>query len=465
MRVALVNTNRMRPPIGPIGLDYIAESLAASGHTVDMLDLCWAADCTAAIASFFRSREYGLVGVSLRNTDDCANSSRQSFVGEFTSLVKTIRAHTSAFVVVGGVGFSVMPESILQVCDADGGVWADGEGPLIQLAEKLEAYEDLQSVENLILPSRNGWTCTAACPEALDGLPPMSRAWIDNQRYFREGGQAGFETKRGCAQACTYCADPVAKGRMVRLRSPEAVVHEVGCLVKQGIDHLHTCDSEFNLPQDHALEVCCAFVDHKLNEKTRWYAYCSARRFSAKLARAMRRAGCVGINFGVDSGDDGMLRRLKRDYVAEDIIRVARLCREAGITVMFDLLLGSPGETEASIRSTLETMRIAQPDQVGISLGVRVYPGTELAQHVAHLNPQGQACIADPEQPVFFMEPAVAETAVDLLDRLIGDDRRFFFFDSSRPERNYNYNANEVLVDAIAVGRRGAYWDILRRTS
>ena len=69
----------------------------------------------------------------------------------------------------------------------------------------------------------------------------------------------------------------------------------------------------------------------------------------------------------------------------------------------------------------------------------------------------------DPSQPLFFLEPQVAPFAFELLDSLIGDDRRFFFFDPSRPDRNYNYNANQRLVEAIQQGYRGAYWDILRR--
>ncbi|MCP5116302.1 MAG: B12-binding domain-containing radical SAM protein, partial [bacterium] len=94
MRVALVNTNRMQPPIGPIGLDYIAEALNAAGHQVELLDLCWAEDTDSAIAGFFSSAEYGLVGVTLRNTDDCAYTSQQSFLGDFAEFTKAIRGHT-----------------------------------------------------------------------------------------------------------------------------------------------------------------------------------------------------------------------------------------------------------------------------------------------------------------------------------------------------------------------------------
>jgi hypothetical protein len=71
----------------------------------------------------------------------------------------------------------------------------------------------------------------------------------------------------------------------------------------------------------------------------------------------------------------------------------------------------------------------------------------------------------DPATPLFFLEPKVAPWCVEWLDDLIGEDERFLFFDPSRPAKNYNYNANQRLVDAITAGYRGAYWDILRRLS
>jgi radical SAM superfamily enzyme YgiQ (UPF0313 family) len=292
----------------------------------------------------------------------------------------------------------------------------------------------------------------------------MSRTWVDNARYFRWGGQAGIETKRGCPGLCTYCADPLAKGHHTRLRPPNAVVDELECLLGQGIDHIHTCDSEFNLPPAHALEICEEIVRRRLGDKLRWYAYCAPSPFTRELCQAMRDAGCVGINFGADHGDEGMLQRLGRAHVPEDVVRATHLCREAGMVVMLDLLLGSPGETRQSLRQAIECMNRAAPDRVGISAGLRVYPGTTLEQSVAPSSSEpGLSMGPEPAQPRFYMEPAVAPFCFSLLDDLIGGDRRFLFFDPAKPDRNYNYNANQRLSDAIADGYRGAYWDILRR--
>ncbi len=481
MDVALVNTNRIQPPIAPIGLDYVAEALHAAGHHVQVLDLCWAEDVPLAIAGFFRDANFGLVGVTLRNTDDCVFTSRQSFVSEFAEMVGDIRRHTDAWIVAGGVGFSVMPEKVLGQCEQaygvrfDAGVWGEGEWALGELADRVEHGQQWRDVANLVW--HNGvWRRNPPADHCLADLPPMSRSWVDNRRYFAKGGQAGIETKRGCPCSCIYCADPLAKGAQTRTRPPTAVVDELERLLEQGIDHIHTCDSEFNLPVWHALEICHEISRRDLGQRLRWYAYCTPAPFSRELSEAMRDAGCVGVNFGVDHGDERMLRRLGRPYAPQAILDATRWCREAGMVVMLDLLLGSPGETRASLIQTIELIKRAAPDRVGISMGIRVYPGPALArlalarpwragQEATGKRTTGLVGGQDPSEPLFFLEPDVAPFCFSLLDDLIGDDPRFLFFDPTKPDRNYNYNANQRLVEAIEAGYRGAYWDILRRLS
>jgi len=464
MRIALINTNRIQPPVAPIGLDYVAEALHAAGQSVELLDLCWEEDPGAAIIRFFGASEFDLVGMTLRNTDDCAFTSRQSFLPGFVELVKTVRENAGAPIVLGGVGFSVMPEQILTLADTDFGVWGEGEFALPALASFLEKKEPLHQIPGLIWRHDGILRRNPPSFGSLAALPAMSRKWVDNQRYFRMGGQAGFETSRGCSSRCIYCADPQAKGRKVRLRPAAAVANELESLIGQGIDALHTCDGEFNTTESHALEVCREIIRRGLGSRMRWYAYCSPAPFSQELARAMRKAGCMGIDFGADHGNDLMLKRLGRDFGAADILNATRWTKEEGMAVMLDLLLGSPGETREGIEQTVEVVRQAAPDRVGVSLGIRIYPETELAgqvllkEHNSGLT--GGSSISD---PIFFMEPKIAPSVFDWLNTLIGNDSRFLFFDPSRPNQNYNYNSNQRLVEAIQQGYRGAFWDILMK--
>jgi len=464
MNIALINTNRIRPPIAPIGLEYVAQALLADGQAVEVLDLCWEDDVDTAISHFFSRKQFGLVGLTLRNTDDCAFTSRQSFVGEFADMVQKIRACTDALLAVGGVGFSIQPEAVMELCKIDAGVRGDGEFTFLNLAQKIAAGLDWQSLPNLIIHRDGQWRRTSTEYFRLENLPFMTRNLIDNPRYFREGGQAGFETKRGCTGQCIYCADPVAKGDRIRLRPPKHVACEIESLASQGIDHFHTCDAEFNLPASHAEAVCREMISRRLGDKIKWYAYCTPASFSKELADLMAASGCAGINFGVDSGDSRMLKSLKRDFLPHEIVNTARFCRDAGITVMFDLLLGAPGETKESITATIDLMKQADPDRVGVSMGVRIYPGTQLAKLAGTGDLSRGLCggknLLD---PLFYLEPEVAPFITGLISELTAGDPRFLFFNPDNPNQNYNYNANDLLVEAIRKGARGAYWDILRR--
>jgi radical SAM superfamily enzyme YgiQ (UPF0313 family) len=271
--------------------------------------------------------------------------------------------------------------------------------------------------------------------------------------------------------ACLYCADPVAKGRRSRLVPPRAVVAELGALLAQGIDNFHACDCEFNLPLVHAKEICRAIIDAGLGERIRWYAYCAPAPFDAELAELCRRAGCAGIDFGADSGSPAVLRALGRHFGPADLEATAALCRQAGIPFMYDLLVGGPGETRETVSESLDLVRRAGPDCVGVSMGVRVYGGTPLADQIrAHgpmeSNPNLHGAKLDNERflrPVFYVAQALGPDIAEYMRELVGEDSRFLLPSAPDQTRDYNYNDNETLVRAIADGARGAYWDILRK--
>ena len=175
MRVALVNTNRIRPPVSPIGLEYVAEALLAAGHEVSILDLCWEEAPGRSIRDFFTGREYGLVGITIRNTDDCSFATRESFLPACSGIVETIRKHSGAPVVAGGVGFSVMPEAAIAVTGVDAGVVGDGEFPLIGIADRIRRREGWEDLPNLVLRRSGVFRRNPVSAVPLSRLPPMSR--------------------------------------------------------------------------------------------------------------------------------------------------------------------------------------------------------------------------------------------------------------------------------------------------
>lgn len=469
--IVLINSNRMKPAIAPLALDYLAGGLQRAGFDVRLIDLCFADDPAQSLARGLEEADPLIIGITFRNTDDCYYPSCAFFVPELSRLVKRIRSSSDAPIVLGGCGFSVFPAEITRMCKADFGIVGDGEEVLPRLAQTIARGGEYRGIAGLVWRQPSG-RCVVNPPQYPVGLDVSpARGLLDNARYFREGGQGNVETKRGCPMPCIYCADPVAKGRMVRCRPPSEIADEVESLLNQGVDVLHLCDGEFNIPPEHALAVCREMIARRLGDRVRWYVYCSPAPFSLELAEAMRRAGCVGVNFGSDSACDRMLSALGRPYRREAIREAARACRVAGMTIMIDLLLGGPGEDESSIRETISFVKDLDPDRCGAATGVRLYPGTPLAEAVRRegplaSNPNLRGCLENNDsllQPVFYFDRQLGEDPGALVCDIIDADPRFFPPPRTRNATNYNYNDNRVLQDAISGGLRGAYWDILRR--
>lgn len=467
-RVLLINPNEMKPAVAPIGLDYIAGSLELAGFKVDLIDLCFASSFKEELDAYFQGHDPLAIGVTVRNTDDCYYLSQAFILPRIKEIIDYIKEKTAHPIILGGVGFSVMPEPILAYLEVDLGIWGDGEWALPALVKRIAAGEEPFDIPGLIYRKGDGYHCNPPELAELLDLPLPRREAVDNPRYLREGGMGGVETKRGCEQRCIYCADPLAKGRRYRLRPPSIVADEIEALLAQGVDHLHLCDSEFNLPYKHAVAVCEEIIRRGLCERLAWYAYLSPVPFTEELALLMVKAGCRGINFGVDHAADRMLKNLGRPFTSADLRETAAICHRQGIPVMYDLLLGGPGEDKESLSFAISFMKEIKPSRVGISAGVRIYPGTRLAQIALADIEKGSANvrgIINPDffAPVFYVSQAMGDELYPFIASLVKKDERFFFGGGDEAEANYNYNANDVLTEAIKKGYRGAFWDILRR--
>lgn len=471
--LTLINANTMTPPIAPVGLDYIAGAAKKAGIDVDIVDLCLADNPDATLRNYFAAHNPKLVGISFRNVDDCFWPSAQWFVPGLADIVGKVKNLTDAPVVLGGVGFSIFGRRIVEYTGADFGIVGDGEQATVLLYNQLKSAKRFENVDGLIW--RNGNVICSNKPVWPRQLSlPTERDAIDNVTYFKRGGQGGIETKRGCNRHCIYCADPLAKGTAIRLRRPAEVADEVEALLAQGINVLHICDGEFNIPGHHASAVCEEFIRRSFGDRLRWYTYMSIVPFDAKLAAAMRKAGCVGIDFTTDSASPVMLKTYRHRYSQKDIASAVQLCRENGITVMMDLLLGGPGETPQTLAETINFIKEIGPDCAGAPLGMRIYPGTKVADMVTaegplETNPNIKREYDGPVdffKPTFYISSLLGARPAKLVKDLIAGDRRFFEpMEESTPEdkTDHNYNDNTALVNAIAKGARGAYWDILRK--
>lgn len=474
--LTLININRMSPAIAPLGLDYVGSAAQAADIPVEILDLGLSNTPKQAIQRYMSQNIPVLVGLSFRNVDDCFWPSAQGFVSQLTDIVREIRQASEASIVLGGVGYSIFPGKLLAHTGVDFGIHGDGEQAIVSLYHELRGARRFDTVPGLLWHEQSKLMTNApAWPKNVS--IPTARDLIDNRSYFQTGGQTGLETKRGCPRNCLYCADPMAKGKTARLRAPVEVADEAEALLAQGIDVLHLCDAEFNIPHSHAVAVCQEFVRRGIGKKIRWYAYLSVVPFDHELANAMRQAGCVGIDFTTDAASPSMLEVYKQPYAKEDIARAVKLCHDNGVIAMTDLLLGGPGETPETLTETIAFTKKIKPHGVGAGLGLRIYPGTPMdirlrKQGPLEENPNIKRKYDGPIdllKPTFYISQKLGAQPALLIKDLIGEDERFFAPTPEIPvdqsghagSEDHNYNDNQELTDAIAQGARGAYWHIM----
>jgi radical SAM superfamily enzyme YgiQ (UPF0313 family) len=465
--ILLINTNVIRPPVSPVGLEYLGETLVEAGESVRILDLSFESDWQKALRRELNDEPL-IVGMTVRNTDDCSFSSRVSFLPWIREITSKLREFTSANIMLGGVGFSIMPELIIRITGADFGIVGDGEEVTPILINHLTNKDNVSDIPNLIYWHNGNMVQNPREYTKLNYLPIPRRHLFDNKRYEELGAMVGIETKRGCPQQCIFCADPVAKGNHIRLRSPYTVVNELKDLISQGVSWFHLCDSEFNQPIDHAKQVCQAIIENKLEKQIRWYCYCSPIPFDKELAQLMKHAGCYGINFGVDSLSDEQLSRLGRNHSTREITSLVNLLSKEGFNYIFDLLVGGPGETEETLAATIKRTKELDIPLVGIAAGIRIYPGTTFSKNLANVSIREgvvplHSKITDLGKPVFYLSPHLNHSVSELINELIDNDPRFLFLGKPSQDGSYNYANDDKLCRVIEAGSRGAYWDIIQR--
>ena len=474
MRIVLVNPNPMKPPVTPVSLDYLGTACSHAGIEVDLIDCSVESEWKEKLAHVLKESPI-LVGLTIRNIDDSYFASRDFSLQRIIPVLEEIKSSTDAPICLGGVGFSIFPFETLKFCDVPYGICGEGENGLVKLVKALKDGVDLETVPGLVWLDNGQYRKNATLLVLLEKTDLSPRSLVDNGYYLENGGQVGFETKRGCSLNCTYCPEPITRGKDVKVRNPLNVVEELTNLHDRGVNVFHTCDSEFNVPYSHGVQVSEAIIKAGLGSKIKWYAYCSPEYFTDELGHLMRQAGCVGIDFGADHGHNNMLHQLGHHYTSDDLIRIREICIKQNIICMFDLLLGSPGETKESIETTIRLMKKIKPDRVGISIGVRLYPMTRLGRKIMEMskgilseNPSLFGDLKDNEswlRPIYFCDASLGDDVEDWLYGIVGDDPRFLLGRRTDANLNYNYNDNPELTEAIKVGHRGAYWDILRRVS
>ncbi len=447
MNVLLISPNleHLPDPVFPLGAACIAAALTQAGVACRCLDLCFSDDPLAVTTEALERHQPDLVALSLRNVDNVSYPRPVSYLPFYQALMTTIRQHSRAPVVLGGSGFTLMPDELLDFLGADYGIAGEGENAFLQLISHLDGAAVLAQAD---LPIIRSGRYPVDDPDRL-AFPARDK--FDGLRYLNSGGMGNLQTKRGCPFGCIYCTYPLIEGRTVRVRSPESICDEIEVLKAQGIDTLFLTDNEFNFPMAHALAVCREIVRRRIRIK--WSAYANPAYISPELLESMQKAGCTSLEFGTDAACEPMLRRLGKSFDVRQIENAGRFCRQAGMPFCHALLLGGPGETMQTVRETLETIDRQNPTAVICMAGIRIFPDTRLA---AVARAEGR--IGDGQrflEPVFYLSDAVKENILPYL-KLFSKTHPAWIF----PGLQINMDTR-LQAKLRRFGRQGPLWELM----
>jgi radical SAM superfamily enzyme YgiQ (UPF0313 family) len=314
-----------------------------------------------------------VIGISCRNIDNTDSSDPRFFLHAYRDLIRWLRSRTDALLVVGGAGFTIMPERILAELEADFGIIGEGERFAL-LIEALEQGQDPAAIAGVLYQGR-----PASLPPPWQ--QPLRRripAGADGHHrfYVERGGMLNLQSKRGCGFSCLYCPYPHIEGHCHRLIEPAEVARTAKGLQEAGARYLFFTDSAFNSDVEHSMAVARALKENGLSIP--WGGFFAPIRLPADYFRILVDCGLAHVEFGTESLAPAMLKSYRKPFVADTVFQAHDVAREAGIHVAHYFLLGGPGETEHTVAQTLSAVNHLARAAFFFFVGVRIYPHTGL---------------------------------------------------------------------------------------
>ena len=346
----------------PMGLYYIGAMLKSRGHHVEILNWHAAGDSPDMIKEALISGRPDLIGFSV------LHANRWGAI-DIARIAKELDPRVT--VVFGGIGATFLWRHLLEhFSQIDYIVLGEGEFTFLSLAEALDSSADpgqTASIPGLALRTSGGIVKTPPAPPIrdLDALPPPAR-YFDFQHV---------SLTRGCPGRCTFCGSPGFWGRRVRSHSADYFVDQLTMLASRGILFFYVSDDTFTLNRALVIEVCRKIIQRGLN--ITWQAISKVNAVNEEMLFWMRKAGCVQISYGVESGSERIRRLFCKDIDTDQIVRAFDLTVAHGILARAYFIYGAPGENHRTIDDTLDLIRRIKPLSA-IFYILDLFPGTTL---------------------------------------------------------------------------------------
>ena len=362
----------------PLGMFYLAAYLRKHGYAVDAVDAESRHIPLETLIAHIRQGDFDALGISTTTV-------------AFHRALELARAARQAFpelkIFLGGPHVSSQPLQAMQFPEFDYAIRNEGEETLLVALQTIEGGSDPSAVAGLVWRRESVPVMNAARPyiEDLDSLPfpaydliPDIDAYSPPPFNYRKRPTANVITSRGCPNECTFCENATF-GRRVRMRSAESIVDEVEMLMRRrGVREIQFVDDTFTVRPKRIYEIF--ELAGRRGLRFPWSCMSRINTVDEDLLKYMKANGCWYVSFGIESGDEGVLKEIRKNIKLPDVERVIEACRRIGLRTKGFFIVGHPTETAATIDKTIAFARRLKLDHVVVTVNTPM-PGTYQFQH------------------------------------------------------------------------------------
>ena len=401
----------VRPKLPPLGLAYIGGLLEKKGHQVKII--CGMAEEVTATSIAKISKSFDLIGIT---------SITFNYILSLSVTKEVKRLNPNIPVVLGGPHVNAIPEDVLSENCVDIVVFGEGEYTMLEIADSLPLDNKKLLPIKGIAYKINGQAHINPERELindLDSLPFPARHLLPMKNYASSGVRGtvhptySIMSSRGCPSKCSFCISE--KRRILRVHSAEYVVAEIKELIsKYNARGISFWDDGFTFKKKRVFEICERI--QKENIKIIWDCESKVDTVNSEMLNAMKKAGCVSISYGIESGSKRILNQIGKKITHEKIIRGVKLAKQSGLEVRGYFMFGFPGETEKEMKETILLSKKLPLDFATYSLLIPL-PGTEDYQNCkksGHFNDyywknQVLSEISFPLKPLVYVPENISE--------------------------------------------------------
>ena len=346
----------------PIGLYYVGAFLKANDYDVEILNWHNINKRPEGIKEKIMESKPGVIGFSILHANRWGGI-------EIAHIAKQVDPKVK--IIFGGIGATFLWEHFLtHFNEVDFVVIGEGEYAFLELIKcaNKETYEDIENIKGIAFRKKGEVIKTedSKAIEDLDKLPIPAK-------YFKFHH---VSSSRGCPHSCAFCGSSQFWGPKVRFHSPEYFVNQLELLYKKGVIFFYFSDDTFTMKKNRVIEICKKIVMKKL--KITWVAISRVDYVNEEILYWMRKAGCVQISYGVESGSDEIRNLvLNKNINTEQIKKAFALTKEYGILARAYYIYGSPGETWETIQESIDLICDTKPLSI-IFYILDIFPGTKL---------------------------------------------------------------------------------------